>query len=284
MQLGLNRYPFVTHSLLFFATITHMTILNTTFRRRLTRATGVFLALIPLAIHAGEYQFSSRETQTTVIELYTSEGCSSCPPADAWLSRQKQAPELWTQLIPLAFHVDYWNYLGWRDPLSKSEYSARQRRYATLGRAGTVYTPGFFQNGSEWRGWFRRQEVVLPNPTVIGKLTVKMSGDAITASYLPAQPQRDPLQFYYADLGFAVENKIQAGENAGRTLVHDFVVISLMPSLATLPDANDNIYHWRIQHLTINDRADSIRAMAFWVAYPGNPAPIQATGGWLALP
>ena len=75
------------------------------------------IATAAIANHAtaASLTLSSQEQRTTLIELYTSEGCSSCPPADRWLSRLKDDPRLWKQIVPLAFHVDYWNYLGWRD-------------------------------------------------------------------------------------------------------------------------------------------------------------------------
>src|SRR6266853_2095647 len=66
-------------------------------------------------LSASPITFQSSETQTTLIELYTSEGCSSCPPAETWLSRLKESPALWKDFVPLAFHVDYWDYFGWRE-------------------------------------------------------------------------------------------------------------------------------------------------------------------------
>src|ERR1051326_5468046 len=75
--------------------------------------------------------FESGETQNSLIELFTSEGCSSCPPAEKWLSALKTNQDLWKKTIPVAFHVDYWNHLGWRDRFSKPEFTSRQQRYAT---------------------------------------------------------------------------------------------------------------------------------------------------------
>ena len=104
---------------------------------------------------AEDLEFSSGSERATILELYTSEGCSSCPPADRWLSQLKSDPGLWRDVIPLAFHVDYWDYIGWKDEFAREEYSARQRRYAWEGNANSVYTPGMFRNGTEWRGWWR---------------------------------------------------------------------------------------------------------------------------------
>src|SRR5579859_334549 len=87
--------------------------------------------------------FQSSERQTSLLELYTSEGCSSCPPAEAWISNLKSRSGLWTDFVPVAFHVDYWNGLGWRDKLSSEEFSQRQRDYAQAWSAQDVYTPEF---------------------------------------------------------------------------------------------------------------------------------------------
>lgn len=248
------------------------------------RISVFLLALIHVQGWADELHFSSGETQTILLELYTSEGCSSCPPADAWLSRYTTSPQLWSHIIPLAFQVDYWNYLGWTDPLSKPEFSTRQRQYARKGYAGTVYTPGFFRNGHEWRGWFRGQPVAMENRATVGTLSVSMVGNVITAVYRPAQPRKDPLLLTSAGLGFQLEHKILSGENSGRTLKHDFVVLSLEISDATTPETATTGYHWQLTHQYENEKTHPIKALAFWVTTPQDPAPIQATGGWLTLP
>jgi hypothetical protein len=84
--------------------------------------------------------FESGDMQTTLIELFTSEGCSSCPSADAWMSRLKTNPDLWKNIVPAVFHVDYWDGLGWRDRFAKPEFTARQRQYVATWRGDSVYT------------------------------------------------------------------------------------------------------------------------------------------------
>src|ERR1043166_1377606 len=78
---------------------------------------------------AGELSFQSSEQRTPLIELYTSEGCSSCPPAEAWLSKLKTEAGLWKDFVPVAFHVDYWDHLGWRDRFASAVFTERQRAY-----------------------------------------------------------------------------------------------------------------------------------------------------------
>src|SRR5258708_33064840 len=82
----------------------------------------------------------SGERTVALVELYTSEGCSSCPPADRWLSSIGRTfpPD---RVVPLALHVDYWDYIGWKDPYARREFSQRQRRLSPLQRRAVVYTP-----------------------------------------------------------------------------------------------------------------------------------------------
>ena len=100
---------------------------------------------------AENLSYESSAKRTELLELYTSEGCSSCPPADRWLSKLLQDQALWTAFIPVAFHVDYWDYIGWKDRFARSTYSQRQRRYAREQSLRTVYTPGFILNGKPTR-------------------------------------------------------------------------------------------------------------------------------------
>src|SRR6476660_686425 len=72
--------------------------------------------------------FESGDTQSMLIELFTSEGCSSCPPAEKWLSALKSNQDLWKKIVPVAFHVDYWDRLGWRDRFAKPDFTSRQQR------------------------------------------------------------------------------------------------------------------------------------------------------------
>src|SRR5512146_1099322 len=134
----------------------------------------LILALSGLSCAAGAQtapmRFQSSEKMTSLVELYTSEGCSSCPPAEAWLSRQKNAAGLWKNFVPVAFHVDYWDYLGWRDPWAAAQFSDRQRAHAQQWRSDTVYTPGFVLNGREFRDWGRK-EIPSSSDTTIGVLT-----------------------------------------------------------------------------------------------------------------
>jgi hypothetical protein len=103
-----------------------------------------------LSADAGEVVFESKPVRAHLIELYTSEGCSSCPPAEEWMSGLKNQPRLWQDIVPVAFHVDYWDRLGWRDPFASKLWTERQGEYSARWKTESVYTPAFVLDGKEW--------------------------------------------------------------------------------------------------------------------------------------
>ena len=233
--------------------------------------------LLPVAGFAGSpVTFTSPVQQSTLLELYTSEGCSSCPPADRWLSTLKDDPGLWKEIIPIAFHVDYWDYLGWKDAFSKAEYTQRQRNYARWHNLRTIYTPGFLQNGKEFRGWNRGRGVKNRLGKSVGQLTVNINDGVVTANFKPVRKIKNPVILNVAWLGFDLETEIRAGENEGKKLKHDFVSFNT----ETIKGNVDNESHsWKFK---VNLKGLPTRSgAAFWVTNGKNPTPIQATGGWL---
>lgn len=217
--------------------------------------------------------FGSDQAQTTLIELFTSEGCSSCPPADIWLSKLKDNPDLWKRIVPVAFHVDYWNGLGWPDRFSRPEFTDRQRRYATAWRIDSVYTPNFVVNGREWKGWFNSGMLSAP-PAKAGKLRVTLSNSIDIAATFESTQAR-PLKLEVALLGMNLESDVKRGENSGRKLHHDFVVLDLIQT-----DMRKESSHWTGSiALSKQSGAEKPSALAAWITE--NATPIQATGGWL---
>lgn len=102
------------------------------------------------AADCGTLHVQSPPHTVAVVELYTSEGCNSCPPADRWLSRTPADPQRW---IPLAMHVDYWDSPGWKDSFARAAFTERQRALGDAGKAPTIYTPEVFVSGRELRRW-----------------------------------------------------------------------------------------------------------------------------------
>jgi len=218
---------------------------------------------------AQELTFSSTDKQTTLIELYTSQGCSSCPPADKWINTFVDNPDLWSSVVPLAYHVTYWDYLGWDDPYGKQEYSDKQRLYNALGYSRAVYTPGFMVNGREWRGWFKSR--MLPKDRKqTGVLQVSKKGEELEVQY--SQPDKNQ-QVHVALLGFDISTSVERGENRNRTLQQHFVVLEQVQQGA------DN-GQWKIT-FPVSQHKVQRKAVAVWVTGQGNPTPLQATGAFL---
>jgi hypothetical protein len=221
--------------------------------------------------------FESGEARTMLVELFTSEGCSSCPPADAWISQLKESPDLWKKIVPVAFHVDYWNNLGWRDRFAKPEFTARQRRYVAAWRGDSVYTPSFVVNGKEWRGWFGGNAMPITS-TKVGVLHVSVGDDGkVSVTFAPDTVQARPLALNVALLGNDLESDVKRGENSGRKLRHDFVVLQLAKSEMT---NQGNLWTGTVL-LSSNAGTDKATALAAWVKSGETAPPIQATGGWL---
>lgn len=241
-------------------------------RRQLltTSAACLLLEGLPLTAMAAELRvFRSKPERVSLLELYTSEGCSSCPPADEWLSSLKAQKGLWTDFVPVAFHVDYWDDLGWKDPFGNAAHSQRQRGYAAQWRARTIYTPGFVLNGQEWRregaGDLTRSR------EVPGVLSLTQAGDGEwKMRFAGAQDDRaSPWQFHAVLLGFDLTTKVTRGENAGRTLLHDFVVLKHGAAVGTGGAA------------TLKLGEANAGAVCGWVCRGDNPTPVQVVGGVL---
>ena len=220
--------------------------------------------------------FSSGESRVTLLELYTSQGCSSCPPADRWLRGLRADERLWTEFVPVALHVDYWDYIGWKDRFADPEHSRRQRNYARRGAASTVYTPGFFTNGAEWAGWFRNRSLDLPDDSP-GVLDVSVVSDEARVLFSPSTDVTGDLEVTVAILGMGLETEIRAGENRGRKLGHDFVALHLDSRAMQMTDEK----HIARVALPKIDTPAKRYAIAVWVTAARGTDVLQSTGGYL---
>lgn len=192
-----------------------------------------------------------------VLELFTSQGCSSCPPADKLLRKLAEHPNLSEQVIPMAFHVDYWDHLGWKDPYSSAVWSQRQRDYATALRTGTVYTPQLVVDGEQ-------EEVGSNSSRVVDALGIALKRPKTVAVSLRcgegtepgAQAQDAPstvlvnaeldtshhgeAMLYGFLVGDEPDTSVPRGENAGRSLPNAFAVLSQAP-VASCDGASPNL-------------------------------------------
>jgi hypothetical protein len=169
-----------------------------------------------------------------VVELFTSEGCSSCPPADQHLADiETDARARHKNVVTLSFHVDYWNYLGWQDPFSDARYSERQKLYADTLSGGQLYTPQMVVNGrEEFVGSARGKasaaiERVLQEPTAMSiSVTPKLNAGALEVGYrIDGDTHNAVLHLALTQPVLGVP--VSRGENAGRTLTHRSVVRAL---------------------------------------------------------
>lgn len=192
----------------------------------------ILLCTFPLLLKAEPVTFKAKSADHPValVELYTSQGCSSCPPADNWLASLESRGFSNESLIPLALHVDYWDYIGWKDQFAQARFSKRQRDYRRLQRSSSVYTPQIMFNGKDIRRVGFEQAIY--------KLKKEQSvvDFTLTAKAIKTNTLQVDIDFSRIDktakqsrlLILLAENSlvrpIKTGENAGEVLRHSHVV------------------------------------------------------------
>jgi hypothetical protein len=223
-------------------------------------------------------KLQSGQMQTPLLEMFTSEGCSSCPPAEAWFSKLKDSPKLWKDFIPVAFHVDYWDH-PWKDPFSSKSFTERQGKYAKAWQNESIYTPGFVWSSIEWRGWFKGEKLPRSARPKVGLLTASSEDlKRWMVEFEPALTNRISYDVRAALLGFDLTSKVTAGENKGRVLRHDCAVISWVESSL---NQQGNTYRSELvfpQKLSLMPKRTAI---AIWVEPAKSVGPVQALGAWL---
>ena len=239
-------------------------------------------ALSGLGRAAEPQRFTSGPNHIALVELYTSAGCSSCPPAERWIASRKNDAGLWRDYVPVAFHVDYWNRLGWPDRFSTREFTQRQYALAAAWGSGSVYTPCFVRDGAEWQERGARE--VRPSSAKAGVLAVTLDGATVRAEFTPADnavraKDKDDFEIHVALLGGGLVSKVTAGENSGETLKQEFVAL-VLGSHALTADGAVQRAEFQLPATKVKDAAP--RALAAWVTRRGKFESVQATGGWLA--
>ena len=218
--------------------------------------------------------------KVSLLEVYSSEGCSSCPPADKWLGNLATSSRLWKEFVPVVFHVDYWDKLGWIDKFARRDFSQRQYDYSDLwGGRSTVYTPGFVLDGLEWRGRWSTENFPSPPKKEAGVLTVEDLGEHLFHISFSKKNNYVPTYKLHAVLlGFEVKSFINKGENAGGHLEHHFLVLDdqIVP-LKAVGGLDEYVANVMLESSVPSKR----RAVAVWVEEGGEPTPIQAAGGYL---
>jgi len=193
-----------------------------------SRGTTIALAVAAVAafaqtpsLAADTCSVRSAATVPPVVELYTSEGCDSCPPADRWLSKLKADPNV----VALAFHVDYWDRLGWKDRFASAAFTARQAEQQASNGARFSYTPQVVVDGQDRKDWPGiATSLAADRPAAPVEVLLARDGDRVTATVAATARSPKRLAAYWAVTEQGHSTAVKAGENRGVTLQHDFVV------------------------------------------------------------
>lgn len=177
---------------------------------------------------AGECDARSGATRAALVELYTSEGCNSCPPADRWFSQLAVAGG---SVVPLAFHVDYWDHLGWKDRFASRAWSGRQREAVRRSGARYAYTPQVMRNGRDFPRWSRSGSLAEAaagdgpaGASIALSLQTSPASVTVTAEAGALVPGAAGARLLVAVTESGLATQVKAGENRGERLAHDHVV------------------------------------------------------------
>ena len=195
-------------------------------RQTLALGAGAAMSLLGSPLHAGERQ------RPVVIELFTSQGCSSCPPADEFLKALRGIEGI----IAVSFHVDYWDYLGWRDTLGDRAYTERQYDYASLRGDGNIYTPQTIINGKSLHVGSDKvaikaaiRDAQLETDAIWVPLSIEHS-DTEIAITIDAYESAPVSTIWLIGIAPAISVKIERGENADRDIEYCNVVRKIVPA------------------------------------------------------
>lgn len=170
----------------------------------------------------------SAATLTPVIELYTSEGCSSCPPADAWLSGFKAAQKA-GKVVVQAFHVNYWDYIGWTDRFAAPAYTQRQRELSRRTNLNSIYTPQLAKNGFTVRDYGSQAALISASEPAKATIALaQLEANRFEAKIAPMDVGAS-WSAYFTVTEHEHVSRVTAGENKGETLKNDFVVRQYVP-------------------------------------------------------
>jgi hypothetical protein len=191
------------------------------------RLLSILLMISSLSAKGAECTVHSDSQVRALVELYTSEGCSSCPPADRWLSTLATRGD--KRVVPIAFHVSYWDYIGWKDRFADARYTDRQRDIASAQGSSMVYTPQVMIGGRDFRSWSSSGGVekaiegiaTMPSPIAI---TLSMSPASEAGIEGRATSSGAKSTVFVALTQDGLSSKVTAGENRGEQLHHNAVV------------------------------------------------------------
>lgn len=229
-------------------------------------------------VRAGGTVFESGPRKAVLVELFTSEGCSSCPPAEAWVSKMVESPDLWHKFVPAAFHVDYWNAFGWKDPLSSADFTARQRKYVAGWKSDSTYTPMVVADGEEKRQWYFGLDASPREDAGVLRARHAAPGQW-EVEYLPHNgAYLDRVTVHAAFLGMGIDVPVERGENQGKVLRHDFAVLAFSEKEMAY---EAGVLKAPVRFESVGAVEAPHHAIAVWVTRKGSDEPLQALGGML---
>jgi hypothetical protein len=231
---------------------------------------AILIAMVPSLSIAAECSARSGPKTAVLVELYTSEGCSSCPPADRWLTSFTDAAN--HDVVPLAFHVNYWDDLGWKDAYADARYTKRQRDMASAAGAGYVYTPQVVLAGRDFPRWSSERASIVAFDAVRRKdaavalaLALRIAADRTLTAEVDATAAATLAQSNLVLVTAVSQNglgsKVTAGENRGEFLDHNFVVRDfsvhrgLGKSVATFKPRPD----WNLERMSVAAFAQDVK-------------------------
>ena len=187
-------------------------------------------AMTLTAAHAADCTVRSGAHMNALVELYTSEGCSSCPPAEQWLSKLARAPR--PGVVPVAFHVHYWDYIGWKDIYADPRNTERQKAFALVTNARSVYTPQVIVAGTDFRAWSSERAfedavkaVNARKATASVEITPRLLADgSVEGNVSSVSVEKAHLTLVVALAQDGIVSKPNAGENKGEMLAQNFIV------------------------------------------------------------
>ncbi len=227
--------------------------------------------------------FSSGENKVHLLELFSTQSCSSCPPAQVQVSKLKNNTKIWTHFVPIVWHVDYWDHLGWKDPFSNPKYTKRQRAYSSKWGTRNIYTPMFVLNGKDEK---KRKSILtkvleLKSKAKPGNLTIKQTKKNTFTVEFESLQKLEKLKIHGAIIGSGIETKVTRGENSGSTLKHDFLVLESKSSLLSKKGKKHIGKITFPPYSSKKIKKEWEKRVVFWITQKNSLEPIQVASGSL---
>ncbi len=232
---------------------------------------------LPTTTFSETFSANSPPHRTALLELYTSQGCSSCPPTESWLADLQKngfSPE---HVIPVALHVDYWDYIGWKDKFASAEHTLRQRRHVKQNDLNTLYTPQLILNGIDLRPRNKLKKGLASITTQAAPANIQLQAVVsnknlldITCTVSLEDNVEKNLKLNLVIAENNLTTAIRAGENRGQKLRHEHVVRQMLEPTLVTTEPRDEILplnpSWHHENLEIvafieNDAGDVLQAL-----------------------